>query len=155
MISGSDRDVLEPTSKRLVRMIQENADELAKRWLADIKANARTPTYHTFVEKQLYTRVVEVYQTLEKWIADDASKEAVAEQYIAHGAERRGEGFRLSEVVQALILMRRHLWQKVLTDGLLDNVLDYYHATELYRKVVLYFDRAIYFTIIGYEGENV
>lgn len=146
---------LEPTSKRLVRLIQGSAEELAKGWLADMKANTRTPTYHTFVEKKLYTRVVEIYQTLEKWISDEVSKEEVAEQYVAHGAERRGEGFKLSEVVQALILMRRRLWQKVLADGLLDDVLDYYHATELYRKVVLYFDRAIYFTIVGYENEKV
>jgi hypothetical protein len=140
-------------SNRLVKLIQEHAAELADKWLKDIRASAKTPTYHEFADKKLYTRAVEVYSTLEKWIADEADDKEIVEQYVTHGAERSAQGFKLSEVIQALILMRHHLWQKVLNDGLLDNTLDYYHATELYRKVVRYFDRAIFYTIVGYEGE--
>ena len=141
-------------SHRLVRLIQEHAEELAKEWLKDIRASAKTPTYRVLMDKELYTRVVEVYSTLEKWVSDEADEKEIVDQYSAHGAERREQGFRLSEVIQALILMRHHLCQKVLNDGLLDNVLDYYHATELYRKVVRYFDRAIFYTIVGYEEKG-
>jgi hypothetical protein len=154
MANDYEIKTLEPTSKRLVRLIQENAEELAKKWLKDVKTSAKTPTYHAFIEKELFTRVVDVYSNLEKWIADEADKEKMTSQYRSYGAERREQEFALSEVVHALILMRHHLWQKVLADGLLDSVQDYYHAIELYRKVVRYFDRAIYFTIVGYENEK-
>ena len=78
----------------------------------------------------------------------------IAEKYTSHGVRRCKQKFELAEVVQSLILMRRHLWQKVLDDGLLDTALDLYQALELNRQVVRYFDRAIYFTIIGFIREH-
>jgi hypothetical protein len=53
-------------------------------------------------------------------------------------------------VVQALIRMRVHLWRKVLSEGLLDTAYELNQAIELNTQVVRYFDRAIYFTIVGY-----
>ncbi|TFG91783.1 MAG: hypothetical protein E4H15_05165 [Syntrophobacterales bacterium] len=67
------------------------------------------------------------------------------------GAQRRKEGFALSEVIQALITTRRYLWLKVLSDGLLDTALDLHKGLDLNNRVVLFFDRAIYFTAKGYE----
>ena len=74
----------------------------------------------------------------------------MAEQYLMHGAQRRRQKFELSEVVQALILMRVHLWRKVLADGVLDTAHELNQAIELNIQIVRYFDRAIYFTIVGY-----
>lgn len=42
-------------------------------------------------------------------------------------------------------------WLKVLAEGLLDTVLDLNQALELSNRVVLFFDRAIYYTTVGYE----
>lgn len=46
--------------------------------------------------------------------------------------------------------MRVHLWRKVLSEALLDTASDMNRAIELNLQVVRYFDRAIYFTIVGY-----
>ena len=78
-------------------------------------------------------------------------KEDIAEYYTALGKQRSKEGFALSEVIQALIITRRNIWLKVLSEGLLDTVLDHHQALELNNRVVLFFDRAIYFTSLGYE----
>ena len=61
------------------------------------------------------------------------------------------EGFALSEVIQALLVIRRVLWFKVQSDGFLDTALDLNMALALYNRVLLFFDRAIYFTSLGYE----
>jgi hypothetical protein len=42
---------LKPTSAKLVSLIQENAEELAKKWLKDVNENTKTPSYHEFVDK--------------------------------------------------------------------------------------------------------
>lgn len=39
--------------------------------------------------------------------------------------QRRLEGFALSEVIQALIIIRRQIWLKIQTDGYLDTALDF------------------------------
>ena len=144
------KEKMTPVAQRLVELIENNAKELATNWLNDVCRNVKLPSYHHFDKKELYDRTFEVDSHLGKWIAWETDREEVAVQYIAHGAKRRRQRFELAEVVQALILMRVHLWRKVLFEGLLDTAHELNQAIELNIKVVRYFDRAIYFTIVGY-----
>lgn len=138
-------------SQKLVELIEHNADSLTKRWLADVQKHPETPTYHKFDPDELYQRSYTVYSQLGKWISQETTKEDIAKYYIALGQQRRKEGFALSEVIQALIITRRHLWLKVLSEGFLDTALELYRAMELNNRVILFFDRAIFYTSVGYE----
>jgi hypothetical protein len=111
-----------------------------------------TPTYHTFNPGMLYDRAHRVYGHLDKWLSRETTKEVIAEQYLALGKKRREEGFRLSEVVQAFALLRRHLWLEILNEGFLDTALDFQQALMLNNRVVLFFDRATYYMVVGYES---
>lgn len=143
-----------PVARRLVELIENDADELATDWYNFVCKNTKLPSYHNFDKKELYNKAFEVYSQLGKWIAWETTKEDLAEQYVAHGANRKRQKFELAEVVQALIRMRVHLWQKVLCEGLLDTAYELNQAIELNIQVVRYFDRAIYFTIVGYMKEG-
>ncbi|MFO7865467.1 MAG: hypothetical protein R6V02_01460 [Candidatus Aminicenantes bacterium] len=138
-------------SHKLVNLIERSADEITLNWLRDIKQNSGMPTYHAYDENLLYDRAFRVYSQLGKWISRETTKQEIAEHYESLGAERRREGFALSEVVQALIRTRRHLWLKIMSEGLMDNVLELNQAMELSNRVILFFDRAIYYTVLGYE----
>jgi len=138
-------------SKKLVQMIEQDADMLSKKWLEDVRRRPETPTYHTFDPDELYRRVHLVYSQLGKWVSYETTKEDIATHYTALGAQRRKEGFALSEVIQALILTRRYIWLKVLSDGFLDTALELHQGLDLTNRVVLFFDRAIYYTAKGYE----
>lgn len=138
--------------QRLVDLIEQNADELTRNFMRDVRIHAATPTYHTWDENELYERAYNVYSQLGKWISRETSKEEIAQHYRELGVQRRKEGFSLSEVILAIIKTRRHLWLKILGEGLLDTVLDHSQAMELNNRVILFFDRAIYYTILGYEG---
>jgi hypothetical protein len=142
---------MEFLSDKLVKLIERDADQLTKKWLSNVQSHPTTPTYHAFDKKTLYHRAFRVYSQLGKWISRETSKEDIAEYYTALGKQRCKEGFALSEVIQALIITRRNIWLKVLSEGLLDTVLDHHQALELNNRVVLFFDRAIYFTSLGYE----
>ena len=148
------KEKMTPVAQRLVELIEANAEELATNWLNDVCKNVKLPSYHHFKKKELYNRAYEVYSHLGKWIAWETSREEVAEQYIEHGVKRRVQKFELAEVVQALILMRIHLWRRVLSEGLLDTAYELNQAIELNIQVVRYFDRAIYFTIVGYMQQS-
>jgi hypothetical protein len=142
-----------PTSvlPRLVDLIERNAAELTTNWLAQIRRDTTLPTYHGFDSIELYNRAFRVYSQLGKWISRETTKEEIARDYIALGAQRRKEGFSLSEIIQALFLIRRTLWRKIMDEGLLDTTYDLYQAIELNDRVTLFFDRAIFFTAVGYE----
>ena len=122
-------------SERFVVLIEHNADQLARTWLRDVKEHPGTPTYHTFDERKLYERAFRVYSQLGKWISRDTTKEDIENYYVALGIRRREEGFGLSEVIQALIMTRRHAWLKVQSEGLLDTALDLHSAMELNNRV--------------------
>ena len=142
-------------SRKLVEMIERDAGMLAKKWLEDVRRRPETPTYHTFDPDALYRRAHLVYSQLGKWVSYETSKEEIATHYTALGAERRKEGFALSEVIQALILTRRYVWLKVLSDGFLETALELHQGLDLVNRVVLFFDRAIYYTAKGYEKEKI
>jgi len=141
-------------SQKLVELIENDADKLTKMWLEDVQKRPETPTYHTFDPNELYHRAHRVYSQLGKWISHETNKEEIAAYYTAMGAQRRKEGFALSEVIQALIITRRYVWLKVLSEGLLDTALDMYKALDLINRVILFFDRAIYYTAKGYEKQG-
>lgn len=140
-----------PIFQKLVDLIERNATELTNGWLIDVRRELSLPTYRNFDNIELYNRAYRVYSQLGRWISQETTKEDIARDYMALGAERRKEGFALSEVIQALILIRRNLWKKILEEGVLDTTLDLYQAIELNNRVTLFFDRAIYFTAVGYE----
>jgi hypothetical protein len=137
-----------------VNLIERHAGNLSENLIRDLRRHAATPTYHTYDEKELYDRAFNVYSNLGKWISEETTKEDIARHYMALGAQRREEGFVLSEVIQALIMARSHIWLKVQSEGFLDTMLDLNQAMELSNRVVLFFDRAIYYTALGYEQKG-
>jgi Fe-S cluster assembly scaffold protein SufB len=141
-------------SRKLVELVEHNAGTLTKRWLADVKKHPGTKTYHTYDEKKLYQRAFTVYSQFDKWMSNETTKKDIENIYTALGKQRQQEGFALSEVIQALIITRRHIWLLVRSAGLLDTALDLHQAIDLINRSVLFFDRAIYFTALGFETKN-
>jgi hypothetical protein len=140
-----------PVLERLVDLIERNAAELTNNWMSEIRKDVLVPTYQRFDEMELYSRAFRVYSQLHKWISRETTKDDIARDYIALGASRQKEGFALSEVIRALILIRRTLWRKIMDEGLLDTTYELYQAIELNDRVTLFFDRAIFYTAVGYE----
>jgi hypothetical protein len=138
----------------LVDLIEKNAEALTKRWLTDVRMEVSLTTYQSYDDIKLYERAYRVFSQLGKWISRETTREEVARDYMALGAERREEGFALSEIIRALILIRRNLWRKVMEEGLLDTSYDLYLAIELNDRVTLFFDRAILYTALGYEKKE-
>ena len=139
-------------SAKLVELIERNADQLTERWLDAVRTDECTPTYHTYDRERLHGRAFSVYSQLGRWLADDASQDEITRIYTALGVQRHREGFKLSEVLHALILTRRVLWTKVQIDGLLDTALDLNQALQLRNQTIRFFDRAMVCTAQGYES---
>jgi hypothetical protein len=143
-----------PASQKLVHIIERDAHDLTNNWLKDIRQNSSLPTYRAYDEKELYHRAYRVYSQLGRWISHETTKDEIRVYWTALGRQRREEGFALSEIILSLEMIRRHLWQKVQSEGFLDTALDLLQAIELYNRVMLFFDRAIYYAALGYETKG-
>jgi hypothetical protein len=112
------------------------------------------PKYQGFDQKEIFKRAYRVYSQLGRWISHETTKEEMKEYWTALGRQRRKEGFPLSEIVLSLCHIRRQLWEKVQAEGFMDTALDLYQAMDLHNRVVLFFDRAIYFAAVGHEEQG-
>jgi hypothetical protein len=136
---------------RLVRAIEDYAEELTRGVLDDLATNPRTPAYHALSRTELHGRVYEVYRNLGRWLDDDTG-ELVDASYGALGRHRRAEGIPLEEVVYALILTKLHLRDYILRSGFVASVVDLYQEEDLNLRLDQFFDRALYHTVKGYQG---
>lgn len=148
----SEKYFLSPVSRKLVEIIEKSASELTQAYLLDIKKDPNMPTYQAFPEKEVYDRAYLVFSQLGRWISFELDSEEMKKYWVELGRKRKQEGFALPEIFLSLCLIRKELWTKIQAEGLLDNALDLYQALELYNRIVTFFDRALYYAIIGYHS---
>jgi len=136
--------------QELVRLIEERADELAELMVAKVRQSPRMAAYHRFGDDELHERARLVYANLGKWL-EEASEGLVEEEYFQLGTRRCRERIPLSQLVWALLLIRRTLWQFVETLGV-DDGSHLQSTLDLEILVVRFFDRAILHAVRGYES---
>jgi hypothetical protein len=135
---------------RLVRRIEDHAEELTRAVLNDLGSNPRTPAYHRLSLEELHDRVYDVYHHLGRTLGEE-SEAAIEASYAELGRRRFGEGIPLHEVVYALILTKYHLRDYIRASGIVDSAVDLYQEEDLHIRVGRFFDKAVYFTVKGYE----
>ena len=135
---------------RLVALIEDHADELTARLVRTLREDSRTSEYHQFDDAELGERGHDVYLHLGDWL-ERTSEDRVEKEYFRLGEIRHAEGIPLSQVVSALLLTRRNLWQFVESQGI-DTILELRQQLDLELLVVRFFDRAVYHTVRGYES---
>jgi len=142
-------------SDRLVKTIRENADTIVANWLHDVSVNRSTPNYHSFDPDRLRLRAHDVLELFSTWADEfykDGARRSVDIQgyFRGFGREKRKEGFTLHEALSALSLKRKHLWEFALSYGITKRPLDIYMAFEFDRRMMIFFDRATFYSSMGY-----
>lgn len=135
-------------SDALVEIIEERATEIAQKWYRETKKSPYVPGLENISEDDALEMAANVYRRLSHWLTPSAEHE-VKETYLRFGESLFYRGFRMEEVIMILILIKRYLWLHLLEQGLMTTNLDVYQVLDVNNKVVLYFDRAIYFALIG------
>ena len=136
--------------EELVTLIEDQADELTALWVRRVRESPRMADYQRFGDEDLGKRAHLVYANLGKWL-EDTSEKLVEEEYFRLGILRCGERVPLSQVVWALLLTRRNLWQFIELKGG-DTASGLRHQLDLELLVVRFFDRAILHAVRGYES---
>jgi hypothetical protein len=137
-------------SARLIRAIEQHAEELTKGVIAELRRNPRTPAYHGLANPELHHRVYTVYRNLGRWIGEK-DETALEAAYGELGRTRRSEGIALSEVVHALHLIKEHLRAYIQSVAVTSSAVDVYQEEQLHLLMDRFFDKAVYFTVRGYE----
>ncbi len=141
-------------AKRLVEMIEMHAEELTGQVVSEIETNPRAASYHKLDQQEKRSRILHVIRNLGEWL--DSKSDATNENlYRKLGHKRFHDGVPLAEVIYALTLTKQTLRSFIYTQGWVDSAMELYQQIELYHMLSRFFDRAIYFTVAGYEEAQV
>lgn len=137
---------------KFISIVENHAEQLTDRWLEAIKYNSATPNYSKLNQEILRKRIGNIYQRLGDWLDHcDLSNKENANHFIRLGFERAAEGISIHELLYALVLSRTILWKYVIEQGLINTSLEMHQALEFYNTVTNFYDKALYFSAIGYE----
>ena len=139
-------------SNKLIELIEHNSKAIARLWLDDVTGNSSTPTYHDFDQNLLFNRVELVLAHFGEWLTGTAKGFDIKPYYFHLGRTRKREGFTISELISALSLTKKHIWEFALSRGMWDKTIDIYKILELERRISLFFDKATFYVSQGYEG---
>jgi len=135
---------------RFVRLVEENHQEITEHFMNDLLKNPDTQAYRGLDRGVIYESSDRVYRDLSRWITKEHPKEKIRDHYGSLGRDRYNQGIPYPQVQKALVLQKRHLWLFVM-DKLYGDLTSYKEAVDLNNRVVLYFDRATHFMLLGYE----
>ena len=141
-------------SRKLVHLVETNAEEMSRAYTREIRTIIEAPGYRHFDEREVHDRGHRVFSQFGRWISNEFTEKQMEDYWTALGRERREEGFLLSEIIISICLIRREIWQKMRNEGLLDTAEDLYDALELYGRIVNFFERAQFYAVRGYEEKS-
>jgi len=135
----------------VIQLIELHADQLTAELIADLKSNPRTSFLHNRSTEDLEQRAHRIYSHLGRWLAEDDPAEI--ENLYGEAARRlHAADVPLSEVVYVLILIKRHVWDFLKRNLLVDSISDLYQLEEMGVHLSKFFDEAVYVGVKAYEA---
>lgn len=141
-------------SNKLISIIENNAEIIANRWMNDVQTNPTMPNYSHANNEHTVKRVLLFIEQFGKWLGGYFKDNDVRTYYVELGNKRKSEGFQLSEVLSAISLTRKYIWEFALSQRMWSKTIDIYMTLELERRMMLFFDKASYYVAKGYEKEK-
>jgi len=145
---GSGERMLSDT---LVGFVSESAAYVARLWLADVRSNRTTTGYMRLDPDSLLEECATGLKLLGRWLEGESTDEEIRSFYRALGRRRRAQGVRSYEMLSAVMLLKKHIWTYARSQGVWQRPVDTYRVMELQSRFAVYFDKAVYHLMRGYE----
>jgi hypothetical protein len=136
---------------KLVQHMRVNADRMSEGLIQRIRGDDRCSALLLRVPAEEHKRyALEIYRDLTDWLT--AEIDSVVEcRYVDLGVQRVHSGVPLSHMFWAVCIAREYLWEYVQQECLLEDPVEFWGGVMLLRSINQFFDRALYFTLIGYQ----
>jgi len=141
-------------SAHLIRTIEMHAEELTRELLDDLGRNPRTPSFHGLTREELHSRVYDVYHNLGRWLAEK-DESHIEKAYGDLGRRRHDVHTPVSELLFVVILVKEHLRTYIRRVAAANSAVEMHQEAELNMMIGHYFDKALYYSVRGYEEAEV
>ena len=141
-------------SDELIDVIEQNANRIVDLWLSDISTNPSTRTCRLFEKKKLLSRGMFIMTHFKEWLRERRSEIEFKTFYIDFGGSIKREGMPLEEMISVLSILKKHIFRFAASRGLWYRPLEIYQVFELGERLVYFFDRAVYYSVVGHTNQN-
>lgn len=131
-------------SLKLLDLMANNAESIARQWVKDVVQNPKTPYYHDLDEDKIIPQAVEFYQQLSRVYTVKDPYTAIR-NFMGKFAEALfNEGIPLQEALYAIVIMRRHIWLYAEFQAIFITVVEQLQAMDSLTRTILMFDYIAY-----------
>ncbi len=139
---------------RLVRLIESHSEALASSLLEKVQHSEHTRDFSNVPAQELSERVYEIYRHLGDWLLGKTEFD-IEKRYMEIGAKRAHQGVPLSQLIMVIVLTKDNLWDFLRKESPLDRPVEVFGELEMLQLLEQFFDRAIFYAALGYEGAAV
>jgi len=136
---------------KFIEHMRTNADRMSDRALQAIRASEKCGDLLLKVPAEEQKRYgMEIYGDLTAWLEDPGGAN-IEERYVSLGIRRAQQGVTFKDLLWAVCIAHEQLWADMEQECLLDEPVEFWGGVHLLRSLTQFFDRALYYTSLGYE----
>jgi hypothetical protein len=135
---------------RLVHLIERHAEELATELTGKLRQSELTTDFRKIPAEELQRTTAELYHNLGEWLVRKTDED-VRHHFVSIAQHREAEGVKLQQFVWAVVMSRNHLYRFLVGQAFADSIFELYGELELQELLNQFFERAIYYGVVGYE----
>lgn len=136
---------------RLVQHMKANAGRMSEAFVQKVRTSDGCKDLLLTVSAEEQKRyALETYSDLTNWLLAD-TESFVPEHYVDLGMRRAQQGVPFSQLFWVVCTAREHLWEYIQQECLLEDPVEFWGGVNLLRSLNQFFDRALYFTLVGYQ----
>jgi hypothetical protein len=136
---------------KLIQHMRGNAERMSEEVNQKIRNSGRCNHLLVAVPAEEQKRSSqEIYRDLTDWLGNE-SDETIEQRYVSLGMLRAERGVPFSNLYWAICIAHEHLWGYIQQECLLDEPVEFWGGVILLRSLTQFFDRALYFALLGYE----
>lgn len=137
-------------SDDLLTIASENSKKIINIWIDDITTNPSTTSYRSLDRNDLFERAAFIIDRFELWLKGTKTEEELKNFYYNLAKKRKEDNVVLKDLISSLSLLKKHIWMYIYSLGVWEKAVDIYRMFELGERLVYFFDRAAYYTVMGY-----
>ena len=134
----------------LIRLIEGHADQLAEGLMKKQRLSDRTTEYRKVPPEELHKGARELYTNLGDWLLTKTESD-IELRCTRMGARRAAQGIPVTQLLWAVLMSKEHLFAFLQREGFAEGALQLYGELELMQMLDQFFDRVLYYTVVGYE----
>ena len=136
------------------KFIEKFHEQIKESFLEDASEKRELLSQYQVGRKVLEDLAETICTDFTKNIDRKTSVQDIADEYVQLGLRCNEQGLSYSEMVRAFILLKRHIWLFFQESDFAGQRYDVRSIVALNNRTALFFDRAVYYFLVGYEQSS-